>query len=282
MPLAAPIGALALFFLPPIHGTEPVPEDEQTVVIALRHQPAEEVIPALEPHMAGRRVSLSASGDRLLLRGTTQELGALIDLIAAVDIPPRMLWVTLALDDEGHSADRHGGLNDTPAEAGEGNGSPALSDALGDATYSFSRWRTGRVEARRVLVRDGDWASVTVRGVSRASGLYARVQATPQIEVFTSDLAGSGDFHDSGFRVRPRLAGDLVTLEVDIFGSDEDPVSSRPITRALATTLTGRVGDWIPVTGPADLQPEDTVARTRRAGTPSVLLRVDPADSRDR
>ncbi len=193
-----------------------------------------------------------------------------------------MLWVTVALDDAGLSTDWSGGLDDTPSETGDATGAPPLPELIGDVTYSSSRWRTGRVEARRVLVRDGAWASVAVHGVSLATGLSVQVQATPQIEVFASDLAGPGDFRESGFRVRPSLTGDLVTLEVALFGSAGDPLSGG-LVRTLTTTLTGRVGHWIPVAGSADLHPQDAaadiVARTRRAGTPSVLLRVDPTDS---
>ncbi|MGV0951688.1 MAG: hypothetical protein ACOYB3_13530, partial [Azonexus sp.] len=280
--LAALIGAVAIPFLSPIHGAEPVPELDQTLVIALRHRPAEEVLPALGPHLGEGRVSLSASGNRILLRGSARDLGPLIDLISAIDVAPRLVWVTVALDDTGLSTTWADDREDAPSETHYTAGGPLRSDFPGDEMSTSSRWHTGRGKARRVLVRDGDWAAVAIRGISPVTGLSAQVQATPQIEVFTSDLAGPGRFQDGGFRVRPRLAGDLVTLDIAVFGSTDDPLARGALVQTLTTTLTGRLGDWISVGGSADLQPTDTtaeiVARTRPVGMPSVLLRVTPAD----
>ena len=284
--VAALIGAVALPFLSPVRGTEPVPELNQTLVIELRHRPAEEVLSALGPHLAGGRVSLSVSGSRILLRGPTRELGALIDLISAIDVAPRLVWITVALDDAGLSEAWSDAPEEASSETRYATGGPTPSDPSGDGMSSSSRWRTGRGEARRVLVRDGDWASVAVRGISPATGLSAQIQATPRIEVFASELASPRPFHDGGFRVRPRLTGDWVTLDIAFFGSTEDPLSRGALVQTLTTTLTGRLGAWIPIGGSADLRPADAtadiVARTRSAGMPSVLLRVAPADSLNR
>jgi hypothetical protein len=280
--VAALIVAVALPFLSPVHGAEPVPELDQTLVIELRHRPAEEVLSALGPHLAGGRVSLSVSGNRILLHGPTRELGVLIDLISAIDVAPRMVWITVALDDAGLSNAWYDDPEGASWETRYATGGPILSNSPRDEISSSSRWRTGRGEARRVLVRDGDWASVAVRGISPTTGLSAQVQATPQIEVFTGDLAAPGRFRDGGFRVRPRLTGDWVTLDIAFFGSTEDPLSRGALVQTLTTTLTGRLGDWIPVGGSADLRPADVVARTRSAGMPAVLLRVAPADSLNR
>jgi hypothetical protein len=133
-----------------------------------------------------------------------------------------------------------------------------------------------------VLVRDGDWAAVAIRGSAPATGLSAQVQATPQIEVFTSDLAGPGRFQDEGFNVRPRLTADRVTLDIAVFVSTQDPLARGSQSQTLTTTLTGRLGDWIPIGGAADLPPADAtaeiVAQTRPVRMPCVLLRVTPAE----
>jgi hypothetical protein len=273
------IGVVAMPFLSPLDGAEPVPELDQTLVIELRHRPAEEVLPALGPHLDGGRVSLSASGNRILLRGSARDLGPLIDLISAIDVAPRLVWVTVALDDTGRSTAWADDREDAPAETHYTAGGPIRSDFPGDAMSTSSRWHTGRSNARRVLVRDGDWASVAIRGIAPVTSLSAQVQVTPQIEVFTSDLAGPERFQDGGFRVRPRLAGDWVTLDIAVFGSTEDPLARGALVQTLTTTLTGRLGDWIPVGGSADLLPADSVARTRPVGMPTVLLHVTPADS---
>lgn len=284
--LAALLGAVAWPFLSPLQGAEPLPELDQTLVIEVRNRPAEEVLTALGPHLAGMRVTLSISGNRILLRGPTPELGALVDLISAIDIAPQLVWVTVALDDTGGSSVWADDREDAPSETHYTTRGPSGSDRPGDLMSTSNRWHTNRGEASRVLVRDGDWATVAIRGTSPATGFSAQVQVTPQIQVFTGDLTGPGRFQDGGFRVRPRLSGDRVTLEIAVFGSIEDPLARGSLSQGLTTTLTGRLGDWLPVGGSADLPPADAsadlIARTRPVGMPTVLLRVTLADSRVR
>lgn len=281
--LAALLGAVALLLMSQLQGAEPVPESDQTLVIELRQRPAEEVLPALGPHLAGGRVSLSVAGNRLLLHGPTRELGVLIDLISALDVAPRMVWVTVALDDAGRDTDEADDPADAATETHYTAGGANRSSLPGDTLSTTNHWHTGRGTARRVLVRDGDWAAVALHGSAPVTGLSAQVQAIPQVAVFASDLAAPGPVQNGGFRVRPRLAGDWVTLDIAVFGSPQDPFARGSPVQTLSTTLTGRLGDWIPVGGAADPPSADPtadrVARTRSGGMSSVLLRVTPATS---
>ena len=276
----------------PVLDLGPIPEVEQTTVIELQHRPAEEVLPALQPHLAGRPVSVSVSGNRLLLHGPTRDLGVLIDLVAAIDHPVAMLWVTVTQDRGGHPAPADPDP-ETPADrATEANwsetrfGTRSWRDPAEEGYAVTRRWATRRNDATRVLVREGDWASLEVRALPPDAGLAAQVQATPWVEVYVSELArpgtlGSGSIREGGLRVRPRLTGERVTLELELYGVLPYPRSGEPLEQARRTVLSGRIGEWIPLGGQVELDlagaTDGLIARTRPAGLPDLLIRVTAA-----
>ncbi|MFY9973762.1 MAG: hypothetical protein WAK53_05885 [Chromatiaceae bacterium] len=280
-PAIALTGLLLLSAGSPTLGLEPAPETEQTTVIDLLYRPAEEVMPALEPHSVGRPVSISASGNRLILHGPTRDLGVLIDIIAAIDVPPRMLWITLAQDPGGLLADLTQDSDEMRAESGPGpQDLPAWDSALSGHAVT-RRWGTRGEEANRVLVREGDWASVEARAISVGSGLGAQVQASPRVEVYLPEWTPPGPLRAGGFRIRPRLTGDRVTLDVDFYGLIETTWSGESRTQARRTVVTGRLGDWIPLGGEVAADVDDPtagmIARTRSGGTSRLVVRVTPA-----
>jgi hypothetical protein len=280
-PTIALTGLLLLSTGPTTQGLEPTPETEQTTVIDLLYRPAEEVTPALAPHAVGRPVRVSASGNRLILHGPTRDLGVLIDIVAAIDVPLRMLWITLAQDPGGLLMDL--ALDSEEARADSGSGPDDLrpwDSALGGEAIT-RRWSTRGEEANRVLVREGDWASVEARAISVGSGLGAQVQTSPRVEVYLPELTPPAPLRAGGFRIRPRLTGDRVTLDVDFYGSIETTWSGESKTQAIRTVVTGRLGDWIPLGGPAAADVGDPaagmIAHTRPIGMSRLVVRVTPA-----
>lgn len=285
LPQGAPAIALAGLLLlsagPTAQDLEPTPETGQTTLIDLLYRPAEEVIPALAPHAVGRPVSFSASGNRLILHGPTQDLGVLIDIVTALDVPPRMLWITLAQDPGGVLADLAQDSEDMRAESGPGpDDLPPWDSALSGHTVA-RRWGTRDEGAGRVLVREGDWASVEVRTVSLGSGLGAQVQASPRVEVYLPELTPPEPRREVGFRIRPRLTGDRVTLDIEVYGSIETTWSGESSIQARRTVVTGRLGDWIPLGERTAAEMGDPaagmIARTRPGGMSRLVVRVTPA-----
>lgn len=236
---------------------------------------------ALQPHLVGRPVSASAAGGRLLLHGPTRDLGVLIDLIEAIDAPVEMLWVTVAEDrgtlDPPTEPDNQEGWSETRF----GTGSGPRRDPAEEGYRVTRRWRTRGDNASRVLVREGDWAALGLRRVPRANGLAAQVQVTPWVEVFVPELSDPDSMSQGGLRVRPRLTGDRVTLEIELIGTLADPRSRLPQIEARRTVVSGRLGDWIPLGGQAELDgPEERpglTACTKPSGLPNLLVRVTSA-----
>jgi len=238
-------------------------------------------MPALHPHLVGRPVSISASGNRLLLHGPTRDLGVLIDLITAIDVPVQMLWVTLTRDPSGVVSDMDSGSNAIRRETRLGTGSSPRWDPAEDGYTVSRRWGTRVEDTNRILVREGDWASIEVRALSDGLGLGAQVQASRRVEIFVPELTRPDPAREGGLRIRPQLTGDRVTLEVDFYGSIEDPWSGEPRMQARQTVLTGRLGDWIPLGGQPDGNADDgaagLIARTRPGGTSGLLVQVTRA-----
>jgi hypothetical protein len=54
---------------------------------------------------------------------------------------------------------------------------------------------------------------------------------------------------DSGFYVLPRVVGEQVTLEIGSFDADTSVGAGATAIAGLATRVTGRLGDWIPMGG---------------------------------
>lgn len=277
--LAVWLCGLGLAALASASGAEPVAEVAQTAVVELRHRPAEEVLPALGPHLPGRGVEISASGSRLFLRGPTRALGPLIDLIEAIDVPPRQLWITLALEDAPSDRPPARDTLTTRRTAPPPEGPPAESG--GSPTFS-TNWRTGGEIGQRLRVQEGEWAALGFAERSGARGFPVWVRVAPGIEVFAGDLGTPGADRAGGLRVRPRLVGEGVRLDVAFFAEAGGPVTGGSQVNTLTTTLTGRLGEWIPLNGPSGAPPlglgEAVIARTRSTGPPRVLLRVDPSD----
>lgn len=275
--LRAWLCCLALAFSAPAPCAEPMAEVEQTAVVELRHRSTDEVLPVLGPHIAGRGISLSASDGRIFLRGETRALGALIDLIGAIDVPTRQLWVAVILDDGPPAAD----IGTAPMERRFATGSRPRALAATDATAASARWRTGGGEGQRVRVQEGQWATIAFRELPSAAPIGARVWAAPGVEVFI-DLTRPGPQQAGALRVRPRLIGDQVILEVAVLATADAPRSLEPLVQTLSTTVTGRPGEWMALSEPAYERLQEAqaqvIAQTRRSRPPRVLVRVDPAD----
>lgn len=238
-------------------------------------------MPALQPHLVGRPVSVSASGSRLLLHGPTRDLGVLIDLVAAIDVPVEMLWVTVVQDGGAPDPAAEPDTADSWGETRLGTGSTPRRDPAAQGYAVTRRWQTRGEDASRVLVREGGWAAVEVRRVPAAAGLAAQVQVTPWVEVYAPELTRPDPVAQRVFRVRPWLTGNRVTLELDFYEAMDDTRSREPKIQARRTLLSGRLGDWIPLGGQADLggseEATGIIARTRPGGMPNLLVRVTSA-----
>ena len=263
---------------------------QQTVleVIDLKYRSADQIVPMLKPLLAPGG-TISALQNRLIVSTTPQNLAELRKVLDAVDTKPKRLVISVRQEAAGT------GL----ASAAELSGSTSTDGAR--VTVPGSRSRQGATAE----VRKGDnvararvfssQSAATDRGmltVHVLEGNEAVIRIGQSVPVRSRSviqtpqgpqISESVEYRDAdtGFRVRPRLNGDQVTLEIS---SRRDTVADRNTeafnVQRIHTVISGRLGEWMEIGGVDQSRVQtDSGAISRRTGSVSddrkVFLKVD-------
>lgn len=245
-------------------------------VIQLRYRQADQVIPVLQP-LLGREASISNFQNQLVIRATPAELAQIKSVLASIDTPPRRLLITVRQD-----ADVSGSRREAE-----------VSGSIGNDQARVSVPGSGSREGGNVILRDGD-DRLRARVVDSSQVASERIGQTVQVlEGYTAFIrAGESrpvrnrqvvrtmvngqwvdrvvettDYRDAttGFNVRPRLQGDRVTLDIDPQRENfEDQRRGTVNVQRVATTVSGRLGEWIDLGGINETRSDD------RSGTLST------------
>ncbi|HEY6548759.1 MAG TPA: secretin N-terminal domain-containing protein [Vicinamibacteria bacterium] len=284
----APVLALfAALVLSPGAALDASPADDTVVkVIALRHRPAADLVPILRP-LVGPDGGLDALDTRLVVRATPQALARIEQALVELDRPLRSLLITVSQ-----------GLRRSSEREGSGVGGAASGGGTTVVVTPPSTGGAATVETRttRTVVQGAFGAqSQTSEGethqqVRTVEGGPAfikvgRSEPVPTVEVVPTPAGPTlvqGTAYaeaGTGFYVRPRLAGDMVTLELWAESTEGTPSGAIEGQR-LGSTVVGRLGEWIEV-GSALKEAETNVrslggaARGTTLEERSVRLRVD-------
>ncbi|WP_421621342.1 hypothetical protein [Alkalilimnicola ehrlichii] len=230
----------------------------ETRVIQLQHQPAEALIPLLEPQLDQTR--LSGRHFQLLLRGPGAELDAAEQMLRQLDQPTRAVTLTLRFE-EG------------PVRREEREGTV------------IHRHATGRVSReQRVLAQEG--REVVLRLEQALPREQRRIYLSPH-----ALLLDEQPYYltvEQTLVARPLLHGDdRVTVALSALSQRLDPQDPESVlSREWTGRLTGRVGEWILLgetrvdrDPPPEAAPGTRILRTRPADAQElrIWLRVDPA-----
>lgn len=257
-------------------------------VIDLKYRSAEQIVPMLKPLLAPDG-TISALQNRLIVRTTPQNLAELRKVLDAVDTMPKRLVISVR-----------------QAAAGTGLASEAeVSGSIGTdgarVTVPGSRSKQGAT----AQVRKGDnvararvfssQSAATDRGVQSVQVLEGNeavirigqsvpirnrsVIQTPQ----GAQISESVEYRDAdtGFRVRPRVNGDQVTLEISSRRDTlADPNSQTFNVQRVDTVVSGRLGEWMEIGGMDQSRVQtDGGTVSRRSGSFSddrkVFLKVE-------
>ncbi len=203
-------------------------------VITLKYRTAEQLIPVLQP-LLDKSGTVSGVQNQLVVRTTAANLADIKRVLEKLDAVPRRLMITVR-----HEAAAERDRTDTAA--------------IG----------TGRIDSTRAL--DADNSRQTLQVLDGNSAFIRSGQSVPvqQFQMQPTMVNGkpvvratsSVEYRDatSGFYVLPRLAGDRVTLEIKphrdaLAGAEQNlPPGSVKVQQA-ATTVSGRLGEWIEIAG---------------------------------
>ncbi len=217
-------------------------------IITLHHTTAEQLLPQLRP-LVEKGGSISGMNDRILVRASERNRADIRRAVTALDRPLRRLMITVR---------------------GEGQGG---RDATGGYTYSTRRG-SDRGE-QQVQTVDGGQAFVQV-GSSLPLQLH-QVVLSP-LGAVVSDTVVFQDL-GSGFYAEPRLSGDGVTVRISPSRESAGALPGSVDSVRLSTTVSGRLGEWIPLGGSSAEAERDAQGgvtySSRRADRRQFWLKVD-------
>ncbi len=255
-------------------------------VFELQHRPAEELLPVIRP-LLGREEAASASGFRLIVRGSDRHLQEIEHVLAKLDVPRQALTLVVRYayvsDRAGESYGLSGearigeqGRVDLPAQADGANGLVVEHRGVRLQTERVTT-SARREHVQRLRVMDGQRAYIQV-GQSQPHVRHILVLAGKQALLSQGVALQSAT---TGFDVLPHVRGEHVVLEITPrLASVDDPSLGLVSLTELATTIRVRRGEWVDIgelagTG-EEVRRAILASGTQRAGErQTILLKVE-------
>ena len=241
-----------LFLLPnmPAHAQKTVLE-----VITLKYRTAEQVIPVLEP-LIPKPGALSGRQQQLIVRTTPANLAEIKQVLTTLDAVPRRLLITVR--------------QDAALDSGRANSTRSLDSDRNTQTLQV-------LEGSSAFIRTGQAVPLPQRQVLRTLINGQMVER----------VIDSVEYRDviTGFHALPRLAGDIVTLEISpqrdaLSTPDQNLPHGSVNVQRITTTVSGRLGEWMEISRLAHgISNEQSVVlgSTREISTDNrrILIKVD-------
>lgn len=262
-------------------GTQPLPVFAQPLVMGilpLRYRTAEQMVPLVRP-LVPPPGTVSGIQNQLIVHTTPQNLAEIRAVLERIDTLPRRLLISVRQDADTVSA--ADGLSVSGRAAiGRGEvsaGNPPPGGGVGVQAYSTTRSGSDRanqqvqaLEGQPAMIHAGRSIPVPVRQFVRGPAGVQAVDTVEYREVST------------GFQVVARLSGDEVILDIlpqrQSVASGQLPGSVD--TQQIATSVRGRLGEWIDLGGSARSSDDRQSVLLGRAGTAAaserrVLVKVE-------
>ncbi|MCB1723917.1 MAG: hypothetical protein KDJ39_09515 [Gammaproteobacteria bacterium] len=240
----------------------------------VRSQPAAALVDTVRPLLGGGG-GASAFHDKLIVRGSAQQIAAVRELLAQIDRPARRLLIEVR---------QSGRMGMSATDIGYG----AASDEV----------RIGRAPRRpgaqayyqEFQTRGRDDGTQRVQALDGRAALIRAGQSVPVYrahqQVIGNQLIQGFDvsYRDAltGFYALPRVHGDQVTVEIYQQHERQAPGGAFDVEHA-STVLRGRLGDWLSLgaVGGSDNDKRDAIGRhvqTQRSNDRQIDLRVMAVD----
>jgi len=203
-------------------------------VITLRHRAAEQLLPQVQPLVEPGGM-LTGTGDKLFLRASQRNQADIRQVLEALDRPLRRLMISV----------RHGGATEGEKVGAGATVILAPGDSSVRGRVGERRYNSRENIAQQVQMVEGGRAFINV-GQSIALP-FRQVVLTPAGAVVSEGIVWQD--LGTGFHAAPRVAGDIVTLDISPRHDTPGPVPGSANVRRLSTTVAGRLGEWISLGG---------------------------------
>ena len=217
--------------------------------IQLNNRPAAEVIPIVKP-MLGAGEVITGSGYKLFLRASPQSLEQVREIIDALDTAAKMLQVSVFQGSEQELENRSvsGNLqiDNGSTSVGIGIGNSNKNQSAGSISYNSGNV-SGDINASSTHQHQ---SSNPVHQLRVSEGTEGFIQTGKQIPYLTGYRSTEYKDVTTGFYVLPRVRGGMVTLQISPFKNSLTQTGRGSIeTQSARTTITGRIGEWLPLGG---------------------------------
>lgn len=211
---------------------------QQMEIIELRSRTVGDVLPILTP-LVEPGGTLTGMNNQLFLRASPRNREEIKRALAAIDRPARRLVIHVAHDRRQEASDR----------GAEAAGQVIIGNrprADVEARVWDTRSQRGENAAQRVQTIEGGRAFIQV---GRSLPAPMRQVAVGPAGAIVNDSIVYRDI-GSGFYASPRVSGERVTLEISQQVEQLEGRRNGAIaTQQLATTVSGRLGEWIELGG---------------------------------
>jgi hypothetical protein len=231
---------------------------DEIAVIPLRHRTLDQVLPVLQP-LLDREGALSGMNGSLIVRSSPENIEQIRQVLSAIDTASRMLLISVRQDN-----------GDEAVLRGRGGRTAA------GVTLEDTQRREYDNVLQRVKTLEGNPAYIAIgQSVPIPSG-HATV--TPGGVVIQNTVTMQE--YSTGFTVVPRISGERVTLEIGTAKDRALGYGGAARTQGMATTVSGRLGEWIDLGGVGQTIVRDersmaSGAAGTRSRTATIQVRVD-------
>lgn len=211
---------------------------QQMEIVELRSRTVDEVLPVLLP-LVEPGGTLTGMNNQLFIKASAGNRAEIKRALAALDRPQRRLIIRVATDLQGESAN----------SGARASGQVTLGSTRGaDVRASVWDTRSGRNEQAGQMVQTVDGGRAFIR-VGRSLAVPMRQVIVGPGGAIINETVVQRDI-GSGFYAQPRVNGERVTLEISQQAERPDYRSPGGVAgQHLATTVTGRLGEWIELGG---------------------------------
>lgn len=253
-------------------------------VIPLKHRTLDQVLPVIRP-LAGPDGAVTGLNNQLIVRATPADMARIKSILDQIDTAPRRLLITVRQGAAGTS-ERGGAVLSGKTELGSG----AAVALPPDRGREGAEVRTGAGLQARIYDSRSSREEGVVQQLQTLEGSPALIQVGQSLPVpeRTVMVGGQGAtvvegtrYQDvtRGFYVLPRVNGNMVTLDLMPQNNRPGPGGSIEL-QQVSTSVSGRLGEWIPVGGISDQGSSTTsgVGRYASRGTANastIWVRVE-------
>lgn len=234
-----------------------------------RGRPAQELVNVLQPLLRPDE-SVSSIGSQLLIRASETRQADILQLLQQIDTVPRQLRITVSNTRQLEGSNRQLAVGGQ-IEAGNARigvtppSQPNIVVQNGSSVIAAQAQQQQRQQQNsdvQVLTVMEGYPALLRTGESRALPQQTLIRQGDRLVLLNSQQYVSAD---SGMRVIPRLQGDRVFLQIVPQQASFTVGSARQITQA-ATTITGRLGEWMELGGISQSSNSDSSGILSSAG----------------